>query len=622
MEGKLPKGWEWKDLGSILQIERGGSPRPIDKYITNDENGYNWIKISDATASNKYILKTKEKIKKEGLYKTKLVVEGDFILSNSMSFGRPYIMRTSGCIHDGWLLLRKKNESNLDTEFLYYVLSSQLIFNQFNIKASGTTVRNLNAELVRNVSIPLPPLSEQKKIVALVEETFEKIDRAIALCRENLDHIKKMNGSVLEEVFNLELERKTKLRDATTKIGSGSTPTGGHIAYKKSGISLIRSLNVYDEGFKMKGLAFIDEIQAKKLDNVELFKGDVLLNITGASIARSCIVPENLLPARVNQHVSILRPKNEIIISKYLHYILISPKTKIELLSISGGGATREALNKQLLENFDIPIPSLDKQSQIVAYLDALIEKNTQLTQHYEDRIKSLIELKNSVLEKAFKGEMRKEGVGLTEVLEIQKLASGRTLKSENFNKRLVLGSHIVYNFHHEPEFGHVKFMKLLYLCEQIGEMNILTHIQKAAAGPFDKPALVLIDKTFKKNNWFEIIEKPFIVNSKERKKTIYKLTEKSLEYTKYFDRYFGKERDKIEILFGLFKGLNSRKCEIIATLYYCYKELKNLNYVINDDSIINAFFDFHPEKGKNFKLEDVKVELPFLYNNNLIPKI
>jgi len=135
--------WIMKKLGDILTIERGGSPRPIEKYLTNSPHGINWIKISDATASTKYIYETKEKITKEGLHKTRLVNEGDFILSNSMSFGRPYIMKTTGCIHDGWLVLKQNGSKVFDTEFLYYLLSSPYVFKQFDYLAAGSTVRNL-----------------------------------------------------------------------------------------------------------------------------------------------------------------------------------------------------------------------------------------------------------------------------------------------------------------------------------------------------------------------------------------------------------------------------------------------------------------------------------------------
>src|SRR4051812_7983255 len=126
---ELPKDWKVLKMGEIFTIERGGSPRPIDEFITDDSNGVNWIKIGDTKGVNKYIIETKEKIKPSGVARSRMVYDGDFILSNSMSFGRPYIMRTSGCIHDGWLVIRK-NE-NIDNDFLYYILSSNGVYQQF-----------------------------------------------------------------------------------------------------------------------------------------------------------------------------------------------------------------------------------------------------------------------------------------------------------------------------------------------------------------------------------------------------------------------------------------------------------------------------------------------------------
>jgi type I restriction enzyme S subunit len=146
--------WQTKKLGEICEIERGGSPRPIQNFITTDPTGINWIKIGDATASGKYIYKTEEKIKPDGVKRSRMVYEGDFILSNSMSFGRPYIMKTTGCIHDGWLVLR---QPKIDQDYLYHVLGSDLLFSQFDRLAAGSTVRNLNIGLAKTVEIPYPP---------------------------------------------------------------------------------------------------------------------------------------------------------------------------------------------------------------------------------------------------------------------------------------------------------------------------------------------------------------------------------------------------------------------------------------------------------------------------------
>ncbi|MRQ23595.1 restriction endonuclease subunit S [Riemerella anatipestifer] len=200
----------------------------------------------------------------------------------------------------------------------------------------------------------------------------------MTLVEENIQKLKQLNESVLDVVFkNKPKNWKTDcLKKLTTKIGSGSTPTGGQNSYKESGISLIRSLNVHNWGFKEKNLAFIDEVQAKKLSNVEIENNDVLLNITGASVARCCIVPENIIPARVNQHVSILRIKKELLLPKFLHYSLISPFYKNQLLYNSSGGATREALSKSMLEKFEINYPTIIEQQHIVAYLDQTTKKN------------------------------------------------------------------------------------------------------------------------------------------------------------------------------------------------------------------------------------------------------
>ena len=172
---KIPIGWKWIKLGWIVDIDRGGSPRPIKDYLTTDHNGINWIKIGDVSKDGKYILSTKEKIKPEGEKKSRRVYPGDFLLTNSMSFGRPYICQIEGCIHDGWLVLRNSvGLFNLD--FLYYLLSSSFVYNQFAAIASGSTVVNLNKDKVSDTIVPLPPLEDQKRIVYAINEIMPIVD--------------------------------------------------------------------------------------------------------------------------------------------------------------------------------------------------------------------------------------------------------------------------------------------------------------------------------------------------------------------------------------------------------------------------------------------------------------
>ena len=171
---EIPDSWEWVRLGAVLEIARGGSPRPIQQYLTTESDGINWIKIGDTDKGGKYIFKTKEKIHPEGVTKSRMVHSGDFLLTNSMSFGRPYILKTDGCIHDGWLVLSNRFEC-YSVDFLYYILSSPFAYYQFCDSVSGAVVKNLNSDKVANALFPLPPLSEQHRIVQRIEELFSLI---------------------------------------------------------------------------------------------------------------------------------------------------------------------------------------------------------------------------------------------------------------------------------------------------------------------------------------------------------------------------------------------------------------------------------------------------------------
>lgn len=172
----IPKHWDVMKLEDVASVVRGGSPRPISNYITNEENGINWIKIGDTTIGGKYIEHTRQKIKSSGLNKTRLIHEGDFLLSNSMSYGRPYISKITGAIHDGWLAISDYDDK-LDRDFLYYLLSSEIAFKQFQSLVSGTTVKNLTRDKVKSVYLPIPSLEEQKLIVNRIDEIKNSLVR-------------------------------------------------------------------------------------------------------------------------------------------------------------------------------------------------------------------------------------------------------------------------------------------------------------------------------------------------------------------------------------------------------------------------------------------------------------
>lgn len=188
--GEVPVEWLVMKLGEVATITRGGSPRPIESFITTDNNALNWLKIGDIESGAKYIEHTTQKIKRSGLSKTTLVHVGDFILSNSMSFGRPYIMKIDACIHDGWLAFKDIRNNLISSDFLYYLLSSKSIQDNFLAIAAGSGVKNLKKESVANVNVALPSVHEQQKISEILSAVGEKISINQEL-REKLKFLKK-----------------------------------------------------------------------------------------------------------------------------------------------------------------------------------------------------------------------------------------------------------------------------------------------------------------------------------------------------------------------------------------------------------------------------------------------
>ena len=188
--------WEQRKFSELVQIERGGSPRPIDDFITDAPNGLNWVKIGDAPTQGNYITKTAEKIRPEGLSKTREVHPGDLILSNSMSFGKPYIMGIDGCIHDGWLLIRN-TYGVFDLTFLCHLLGTPQMLSQYRSLAAGSTVNNLNKELVGNTVVTIPSITEQR----VLGDYLEQLDTLITLHQRKLEKLQNIKKSCLEKMF-------------------------------------------------------------------------------------------------------------------------------------------------------------------------------------------------------------------------------------------------------------------------------------------------------------------------------------------------------------------------------------------------------------------------------------
>lgn len=191
--------WPKKKLSEVCIVERGSSPRPIQKYFTNSSDGVNWIKIGDTKNVDRYLYSTRQKITRGGAEKSREVKEGDLILSNSMSFGRPFIMKTKGYIHDGWFVLRPN--SNIDSEYFYDVISSPQVQEQFTALASGSVVKNISGDLTKKAVLPLPSLSEQKTIVIKLGTLSIETKKLEKIYEQKLADLEELKKSVLKKAF-------------------------------------------------------------------------------------------------------------------------------------------------------------------------------------------------------------------------------------------------------------------------------------------------------------------------------------------------------------------------------------------------------------------------------------
>jgi type I restriction enzyme S subunit len=394
----MKKGWQIKQIGDLCEVIAGQSPE--GKFYNAEGKGMPFYQ-GKKDFGEKFI----EAPTTWTTQTTKVAKEGDILMSVRAPVGPVNFATDEVCIGRGLAAIR--SSADLNRDFLFY----QLWHLQPDIAGrEGAVFASINKAEIEALPLAFAPLPEQRRIVGILDEAFEGIATAKANAEKNLQNARALFERHLQSVFTQRGPGwvENKLKSITTKIGSGATPCGGEESYKAEGISPIRSLNVHDLGFKYAKLAFLDDAQADELSNVEVQPRDVLLNITGASVARCAIVPEHVLPARVNQHVSIIRPIAEKLDADFLHYLLISKPYKDQLLKTGEeGGSTRQAITKAQIQEFSVEYPAtLKEQKTIVAKLDAMLAETQRLARLYERKLAALEALKKSLLHQAFTGQL------------------------------------------------------------------------------------------------------------------------------------------------------------------------------------------------------------------------
>lgn len=309
-----------------------------------------------------------------------------------------------GAIVSSHYFLFINEEKLLDRRFLDFFIRTPYFREQ--VMAQGSTnYAAIRPADVLGYKIPLPSIDEQRRIVAYIQELRTKIEEARGLKKKAGEETEALFESVVGTIFSqLNLVERKKLSTLTSKIGSGSTPTGGRATYPSSGIPFIRSLNVRMRNFQWDNIAYIDNTTHGVMRGTIVKPNDVLLNITGASIGRVACAPSDLAEANVNQHVAIIRPIEKVN-PRYLMYWLSQPEIQ-EFINDKQKGATRQGFTKAQIETFEVPLPLLPEQRRIVAYLDELQAKMDALRHLQEETGAELDALMPAVLDRAFKGEL------------------------------------------------------------------------------------------------------------------------------------------------------------------------------------------------------------------------
>ena len=370
--------WEEKKLGDLILLQRGSSPRPIIKYITNSSDGVNWIKIGDTNKESKYITSTSEKITKEGAKKSREVKKGEIILSNSMSYGRPFILKIDGYIHDGWFVIRKYEE-NFNKEFLCQLLGSDFVQLQYKKVAAGGVVENISSELVNSVKVKVLSLKEQEKIANFLSN----IDKKISLTEEKLELFREYKKGVMQKIFSQEL----RFKDSNgNDYPEWEEKRLGEILTSKSSAISQNTLKNNEGIYSVYGAI-------GKIKNINFYENEneyIGIVKDGAGVGRTFLCEKK---SSVLGTLNYLELKTKSIYLKFAYYIL----KQIDFSKYIVGSSIPHIYFKDY-KNEKIQLPILEEQQKIADFLSSIDSKIESI----EKELEGLKEFKKGLLQQMF----------------------------------------------------------------------------------------------------------------------------------------------------------------------------------------------------------------------------
>ena len=562
----VPEGWEVVRLGDKAEIYRGGSPRPINLFLTTKSDGINWIKIGDVSPKSKFITSTQERIIPEGALYSRFVYQGDFILSNSMSFGRAYILKIEGCIHDGWLTIQKYNEC-FDTDFLYYTLHSKNILLQYINTAAGSSVKNLSKEKVENITILRPPLSEQRRIAEVLSDTdayISSLKKLIAkkeavkqgVMQELLTGKKRLPGFSGEWVE----KRLGEFNIRTGEVITKATATIGNIPVVAGGKTITYYTNKYNRE-----------------------SNTITISASGANAGFV-----NFWKCRIfASDCSTIEKQSEYNI-EHVYYSLLNKQD--DLYKCQTGGAQPHVQPSDISSLIILVPPTLAEQTAIANILSDMDQEIEAL----KKKLKKVESIKQGIMQKLLTGEIRllegtedikekslsKPKLPNKNLYAAEKVYSYKTTgrHSKGFDDAVMIAG--IVNALYSPQYplGRKKLQKCLYLLRRYQEQST-EEFKKKAAGPY-------ADEIRYKGGEPIAIKSKYIISHKGTKGTIFSIGNNINQALEYINRW--NMQADIEWVKKTLKFEKVDKLELWATVDMAICDLKSSKIPISVASIKN----------------------------------
>jgi type I restriction enzyme S subunit len=404
--GNIPIYWEVKKLShGFRTIGSGTTPTSGNQEYYSDGE-YNWLQTGDL--KDNLINSTSKKITKKALddfSSLKFYPPNSIVIAMyGATIGKTGILKISSTTNQACCVLSEPESFQNKYVFYWFNANKEHVISL----SFGGGQPNISQEIIKSLRIPCPSLGEQSAIANYLDEKTSQIDDLISKKQKLIELLKEERTAVINEAVRGDGKNweKKKLKYLVLKVGSGVTPTGGASVYLQEGIPLLRSQNIYSDGLVLNDVAYISEEIDEQMSNSRIQEGDVLLNITGASIGRSYFVPKNFGRGNVNQHVCIIRPIPSKIKTKFLHLFLISDYGQ-ELIDSCQNGANREGLNFQQIKSFEVPTPETIEQDMIVQMLSTEANRINNTISKIEKEIELMQEYRTSLISEVVTGKIK-----------------------------------------------------------------------------------------------------------------------------------------------------------------------------------------------------------------------